>query len=135
MSKFEVIKDPVLGEEVWLARTSRGLPLRVMPSERFAEIAAIISIGYGSTDLGFDVNGTRRDSPEGVAHYLEHKLFEDEELHVFERFAQRGAQVNAMTRFTRTTYFFTATSMLEENLSDLLRLVAGLHVTPENVEK
>ena len=135
MSEFEVIQDPVLGEEVWLARTSRGLPLRVMPSDRFAEIAAVISVGYGSTDLGFELDGQQRNSPEGVAHYLEHKLFEDEELHVFERFGRRGAQVNAMTGFTRTTYYFTATSMLEENLEDLLRLVAGLHVTPENVDK
>ncbi|MHC5065259.1 MAG: EF-P 5-aminopentanol modification-associated protein YfmH [Planctomycetota bacterium] len=135
MSEFEVINDPVLGEEIWLTKTSKGLPLRVLPSQRFAEIAAVVSVGYGSTDLGFDLDGEHRRSPEGVAHYLEHKLFEDEDLHVFERFGQRGADVNAMTGFTRTTYYFTATSMLEENLDDLLTLVAKLHVTDENVEK
>src|SRR5690606_34951099 len=91
--------------------------------------------GYGSTDLGFVADGVRHESPEGVAHYLEHKLFEDEDLHVFDRFGRRGARVNAMTSFTRTTYYFQATDRVEENLADLLALVATAHLTPENVEK
>ncbi|MBK8977931.1 MAG: insulinase family protein [Planctomycetes bacterium] len=132
---FEIVRDPVLGEEVWTATTGRGLALRVAPTGRFRESVAVVSVGYGSTDLGFEVDGHRHLSPEGVAHYLEHKLFEDEDLHVFERFAQRGAQVNATTGFTRTNYFFQATSQFEANLDDLLRLVARAHLTPENVEK
>lgn len=134
--RFEIRRDPVLGEEVWLARTSRGLPLRLVPTTRFRETAAVVTFAYGSTDLGFTrADGGSHTSPEGVAHYLEHKLFEDEELGVFDRFAQRGAQVNAMTGFTRTTYYFTATRDVDANLKDLLRLVAKPHITPENVEK
>ncbi len=134
--RFEIRRDPVLGEEVWLACTARGLPVRLVPTRRFQETAAVVTFGYGSTDLGFRrADGAAHASPEGVAHYLEHKLFEDEELGVFDRFAQRGAQVNAMTGFTRTTYYFTATRDVDANLRDLLRLVAKPHITPENVEK
>ena len=90
--RFEIHQDPVLGEQVLLARTSSGLPVRVVPTERFTEVAAVITFGYGSTDLGFQRDGGEHRSPEGVAHYLEHKLFEDEELQAFDRFAKRGAR-------------------------------------------
>ena len=133
--RFVVHRDPIFGEEVWLATTSTGLPIRVVPTDRFAEVAAVITFGYGSTDLGFGVNGETHTSPEGVAHYLEHKLFEDEELQAFERFARRGAKVNAMTGFAQTTYYFTATAQWQENLTDLLHLVSNAHITHENVEK
>lgn len=132
---FEVLRDPMLDEEVWLAETSHGLRVRVVPTDRFAESAAVVTFRYGSTDLGFRRGDHSHESPEGVAHYLEHKLFEDEEIQAFQRFAGRGARVNAMTGFTRTTYHFTATSQVRENLEDLLGLVSRVHVTPENVEK
>ena len=132
---FTVCKDPVLGEEVWLAKTTAGLPVRIVPTDRFREVAAVVTFEYGSTDLGFEVDGAPHRSPEGVAHYLEHKLFEDEELQAFDRFARRGAKVNAMTGFAQTTYYFTATDEIDANLADLLHLVANAHITPENVEK
>ncbi len=127
--------DPMLGEEVWCTHTSKGLPLRVASTDRFREMAAVVSFDYGSVDLGFLVDGKEHCSPEGVAHYLEHKLFEDEELKAFERFGRRGAQVNAMTSFAQTTYYFSATDQLAENLQDLLHLVSHAHLTKENVDK
>lgn len=130
-----VERDPVLGEEVWSWETSRGLPVRVAPTRRFRQAAAMITFGYGSCDLGFVGEDGPHRTPLGCAHYLEHKLFEDEEIAVFDRFARRGAQVNAMTSFTRTSYHFTATDRVEENLEDLLRLVSRAHVTDQNVEK
>ena len=133
--RFQKIEDPVLGEEVWLAETSHGLPVRVVPTDRFHETAAVITFEYGSTDLGFEVDGVLHRSPEGVAHYLEHKLFEDEELQAFDRFARRGARVNAMTGFAQTTYYFTGTDQFRVNLDDLVHLVSNAHITPENVEK
>jgi len=135
VDRFEIHQDPVLGEQVLLARTSRGLPVRVVPTERFAEVAAVVTFEYGSTDLGFQRDGQEHRSPEGVAHYLEHKLFEDEELQAFDRFSKRGARVNAMTGFGQTTYYFTAVDQVKENLQDLLGLVSQAHITPENVEK
>jgi predicted Zn-dependent peptidase len=133
---FEVVRDPVLGEEVWLATTSRGLRLRLVPTGRFQDACGVVTVGYGSTDLGFvRADGSPHRSPEGVAHYLEHKLFEAEDLHVFERFGRRGARVNAMTGFTRTSYHFQASSRVGENLDDLLFLVSRAHLTEENVEK
>jgi predicted Zn-dependent peptidase len=135
MLKYDISRDPLLGEEVWLGCTDRGLAVRVLPSERFREVAAAVTVRYGSTDLGFVGDDGLHLSPEGVAHYLEHKLFEAEDLHVFDRFASRGAQVNAATGFTRTSYWFSATSAYEENLRDLLRLVGEPHITPANVDK
>ena len=134
-SRFEVLADPSLGEEVLVAVTGNGLAVRVVPTDRFQEAAGVVAFGYGSTDLGFAENGREVQTPEGMAHYLEHKLFEDEDLHAFERFARRGAQVNAMTGFTRTAYFFTGSEHVEENLGDLLHLVSNPHITDENVEK
>ncbi|MEC7582914.1 MAG: pitrilysin family protein [Planctomycetota bacterium] len=133
--QFEVFQDPVLGEEVWLATTTAGLRIRVLPREHIREAAAAIAFNYGSVDLEFEEDGRTVQTPAGTAHYLEHKLFEDEELAVFQRFAQRGARVNAQTGFSRTTYYFLATSAIRENLQDLLRLVAKPHITQENVDK
>ncbi len=133
--RFEVQREPLLDEEVWIATSRRGLAVRVVPTKRFSEAAAMVTFRYGSTDLGFDVGGRRHESPEGVAHYLEHKLFEDEEIKAFDRFSRRGARVNAMTGFTRTSYHFTATSEVAANLQDLLHLVSRAHLTEENVEK
>ena len=82
---FHIVKDPIVGEEVWLATTPQGLPIRVLPRPRFRETAAVISFRYGSTDLEFAWQGQRLSTPPGTAHYLEHKLFEDEELAVFQR--------------------------------------------------
>lgn len=133
--RFVVERDPLLGEEVWLARTSRGLPVRVMPTDRFREAMAVVTFRYGSTDLGFVADGREVRTPEGMAHYLEHKLFEDESLQAFDRFARRGARVNAMTGFTQTSYHFTCTSQFGENLADLLHLVSRAHITQANVDK
>ncbi len=132
---FQTHQDPILGEEVLLATAQNGLPVRVVATDRFREAVAVITFDYGSIDLGYRQNGKVHGSPEGVAHYLEHKLFEDEELQAFDRFAQRGAQVNAMTGFASTSYFFTATDRFGENLEDLLHLVSHAHITPENVDK
>lgn len=135
MSPFQIVRDPLLGEAVHLATTQNGLRLRVSPKPQFREIAAAITFAYGSTDLAFASGDGICTSPPGTAHYLEHKLFEDEELHTFERFAARGARVNASTGFTRTTYHFTSTSNLRDNLTDLLHLVSRAHITPANVDK
>lgn len=135
MSAFEVIREPVLGEAVSCATTRSGLRVRVAERPQFRETAAAITFAYGSTDLGFRSDGAEVTTPAGTAHYLEHKLFEDPDLNALERFAVRGARVNAMTGFTRTTYYFTATDRVEENLRDLLHLVAHAHITPENVDK
>ena len=134
--RFEIVRDPVLGEEVWCARARNGAAVRLLPTDRFREVCAVVTFGYGSTDLGFaDASGAVHRSPEGVAHFLEHELFEDEELHVFERFGRRGARVNAMTGFARTTYYFQCSSALEENLDDLLRLVSRVHLSDARVTK
>jgi predicted Zn-dependent peptidase len=136
-ARFEIARDPLLGEQVLCATSRTGLRVRIVPTDRFQQTTAIVSFAYGSTDLGFDdpQTGSRHTSPEGVAHYLEHKLFEAEDLHVFERFGRRGADVNAMTGFTKTSYYFIGVEQWTDNLGDLLALTAKPHLTDENVEK
>lgn len=129
------VRDPVLGEDVVLATTPSGLRVRVLPRPHLRETTAVIAFAYGSTDLAYREGDRIVASPPGTAHYLEHKLFEGEELAVFQRFAARGAAVNAQTGFTRTTYYFQAADRLRENLQDLLRLVARPHITEQNVQK
>lgn len=133
--RFQIVRDPFLHEEVWLARSRGGLRVRVAPTQRFRETAALVGFEYGSVDLGFRKDGRAFETPEGTAHFLEHKLFEDEAIHVFERFGRRGARVNASTGFARTTYHFVAGDRIEENLQDLLHLVSRAHLTDANVEK
>ncbi|MGE3175429.1 MAG: M16 family metallopeptidase [Planctomycetota bacterium] len=132
---FERIRDPVVGEDVVRFTTASGLRVRVLPRPALSETAAVITFAYGSTDLRFRRGAEVVETPAGTAHYLEHKLFEDEELAVFQRFGARGARVNAQTGFTRTTYFFQASDRIDENLGDLLRLVGKPHITAENVQK
>lgn len=134
--RFRRERDRVVGEEVWTATARNGVELRVLPTDRFREACAVVTFGYGSTDLGFQTApGRWHHSPEGVAHFLEHELFEDEDLHVFERFGSRGARVNAYTGFARTTYYFQCTSQFGANFDDLLRLCARVHLSDARVEK
>lgn len=135
-TRFTTVDDPVLGERVLCATARNGAPVRLLPTDRFREVSAVVTFGYGSTDLGYRrADGSLHRSPLGVAHFLEHELFEDEDLHVFERFGRRGARVNAMTGFARTTYYVQCSRDTDDNLADLLRLVARAHLSDARVTK
>ncbi len=114
-----------------------GLRVYVMKKPGFQKKYAIFSVNYGSLDSQFEVEGKGIvQVPEGIAHFLEHKLFEEEtDGHVFERFAQFGANVNAFTSYTMTSYLFSTTEHFKEALSELLRFVQRPYLTKENVEK
>ena len=73
--------------------------------------------------------------PDGIAHFLEHKMFEKEQGDVFQKFGELGASANAFTSFTRTSYLFSATNHIKENLDTLLDFVQEPYFTPETVEK
>ena len=90
---------PQLGETVAEARLSNGLLARVVRKPGFAKAYAFMAVNYGSMDSRFRLGGKLYDAPMGVAHYLEHKLFESEEGDAFERFAATGANANAYTSF------------------------------------
>ena len=73
--------------------------------------------------------------PDGIAHFLEHKMFEKEDGDVFQQFSKQGASANAFTSFTRTAYLFSSTSDTEKNLKTLLDMVQEPYFTEKTVEK
>jgi len=91
--------------------------------------------GYAEKQAAIVVRCGGLESPSGIAHFLEHKMFEDPEISLFEAFAKNGAMVNAYTHFTHTVYYFSCIDAFQENLDLLQRLVSKTHFTVENVEK
>ena len=114
-----------------------GLKIFVMPKENYKSTYAIFGTKYGSIDNRFK----RSDSdeytvvPEGIAHFLEHKLFESEELDAFTRYAETGASANAYTSFDKTCYLFQCSDRFEDSLKILLDFVTHPYFTKETVEK
>lgn len=129
--------DTFLGEHLYSHRSNNGLMTFVLPKKNFNKVFAMYSTRYGSIDSEFIVPGTGEHLkvPEGIAHFLEHKMFEMEYGNVFDKFAELGASSNAFTNYTNTTYLFSATSFFEQNLNLLLEFVETPYFTRESVEK
>lgn len=130
-----VIKNPVLGEYTY-AKLDSGLSVYIMEKPGFNSCFAAFGTKYGSINTKFSRNGGAEiEVPAGIAHFLEHKLFESEEGDTFSRFSETGAYCNAYTSFDRTVYIFSCTSRFEENLDILLDFVQSPYFTAETVEK
>lgn len=114
---------------------ANGLTVCLAPRPGYQQTFAIFATKYGSIDNMFQVDGKDIRVPDGIAHFLEHKMFEDEEKEVFSQFAEHGASVNAFTTFDETAYYFSCTSDLRENIDTLLDFVQKVYLTDENVEK
>ncbi|EUJ51721.1 zinc protease, insulinase family protein [Listeria rocourtiae FSL F6-920] len=114
-----------------------GLQVYVLPKHGFSKTFAIFTTNYGSIDNAFVPLGQEAFTrvPDGIAHFLEHKLFEKEDGDVFFKFGEKGAFTNAFTSFTRTAYLFSSTSNVEENLETLVDFVQEPYFTEETVEK
>jgi len=129
--------DVFLGEKLFSHRSDNGLMTYILPKRNFNKVFAMYSTHYGSIDSEFIVPGTGEHLkvPEGIAHFLEHKMFEMEYGNVFDKFAELGASSNAFTNYTNTTYLFSATSFFEQNLKLLLEFVETPYFTKKSVEK
>jgi len=114
-----------------------GLDVYVLPKEGFNKTYAVFTTKYGSIDNQFVPLGKEEmvRVPDGIAHFLEHKLFEKEDGDVFQQFSKQGASANAFTSFTRTAYLFSSTSNVEENLETLVDFVQDPYFTEKTVEK
>src|SRR5699024_9858374 len=97
----------------------------------------LFSTNYGAIDQTFIPIGeeSKVTVPEGVAHFLEHKLFEKEDRDVFADFGKQGASPNAYTSFTKTAYLFSATNNIEENVETLINFVQDPYFSEQSVEK
>ncbi len=109
----------------------------MMPKHGYNKKYATFATHYGSIDQEFIIPGTdhRLRVPDGIAHFLEHKLFEEEYGNAFDRFSQLGASANAYTNYTTTVYLFSSTDNFYESLNLLLDFVQHPYFTEESVQK
>lgn len=112
-----------------------GIKVCFIPKKDYVEKQAIIAFNYGSAENNIIKDNEKISLPPGIAHFLEHKMFEDEEYDIFEKFNKLGGNVNAYTNFSTTAYYFTCVEKFEENFEQLLNLVSRPYFTDENVEK
>ena len=129
------LEYPALGETVFAGRLPCGLELRVVQKRGFARVNAFLAVDFGSIDTDFTFEGARRRVPDGIAHYLEHKMFDLPEGNAGNRFSESGAYSNAFTSYGMTAYYFSCTEETEQNLRLLLRMVLTPYFTAESVEK
>jgi len=126
-----------LKEEVYSYELENGLKIFYMPKKGYAKKYAIYATNYGSNDNKFKPIGESDiiEVPEGIAHFLEHKLFEEPEGNIFDDFSKLGSYVNAYTNYNQTAYLFSCTDKFYENLELLVKFVQNPYFTDNNVEK
>lgn len=132
---FEEKYYPAVKEMVYRTRLANGLTVALLPKKEFKEIYGSVTVQFGSVDTL--VTGVDRDVkqyPAGIAHFLEHKLFEREDYSdLMSAFTSLGADSNAFTSFTKTNYLFSSTDYLLENLDLLDELVTSAHFTEDSI--
>ncbi|EOD01250.1 EF-P 5-aminopentanol modification-associated protein YfmH [Caldisalinibacter kiritimatiensis] len=135
--KYDIIRNEKLNEEVYFKELNNGLKVFFIPKKEYVKKYAIFTTKYGSNDNKFIPIGENQviEVPEGIAHFLEHKLFEEPEGNIFSEFSKLGSYVNAFTNFNQTSYLFHCTDKFYKNLELLVKFVQTPYFTNENVEK
>ena len=132
---FEEKYYPAVKEMVYRTRLSNGLTVALLPKKEFKEVYGSVTVQFGSLDtLVTEVDGYVKQYPAGIAHFLEHKLFErGDASDLMSAFTSLGADSNAFTSFTKTNYLFSATDHLLENVDLLDELVTSAHFTEDSI--
>ena len=126
---------PRCGVNVYEGKTSTGLPVFVFPMPGFQTKYALLAVKYGGCDRRFLLNGKWKDTPAGIAHYLEHKMFDMPGYNAAECLSALGASPNAYTSPGMTGYMFSCTENFASCLEELLRFVTTPYFTPESVDR
>lgn len=139
MRKNEIVtkENKFLNEKYYYIKHNSGLNIYVFPKDLTTSYA-VFGTKYGSIDNKFKLENDTDYTvvPDGIAHFLEHKMFENEDGEdTFAKFARTGASANAYTSFNMTVYLFSCTSMFNESLEILLDYVTHPYFTPETVKK
>ena len=124
-----------IGESVCREKLPNGLEICVVPKPGYAKKYAFFATRYGGMDIRFQLGGKWLDTPAGIAHYLEHKMFDTKEGNALQELAKNGAEPNAFTANAMTGYYFDSTEHFEENLEILLSFVSIPYFTEESVAK
>ena len=132
---FEEKYYPAVKEMVYRTCLSNGLTVALLPKKEFKEVYGSVTVQFGSVDtLVTEIDGDVKQYPAGIAHFLEHKLFEREDASdLMSAFTSLGADSNAFTSFTKTSYLFSATDHFLENLELLDELVTSAHFTEDSI--
>ena len=128
---------PAVKETLYQTSLENGLTVTLLPKKDFNEVYGVVSVQVGSVDTRFttDDKGLQQ-YPQGIAHFLEHKLFEREDSgDVMAAFTELGAESNAFTSFTNTSYLFSTSENVLECLDLLEELVTTFNMTEESVER
>ena len=128
---------PAVKETLYQAKLENGLTVTLLPKNDFNEVYGVVTVQVGSVDTEFTArNGKKEEYPSGIAHFLEHKLFERENAEdIMVAFTELGAESNAFTSFTNTSYLFSTSDNVAECLDLLDELVSSFNITEESVER
>lgn len=135
--RYETLEYKKYDEVMYKYEHSSGLNCIVIPKKGYNKKHATFSTHYGSIDNKFIIPGDTKPIkvPDGIAHFLEHKLFEQKDGSVMDKFAALGSKPNAFTSFNQTVYLFSCTDLFTENFELLLNFVQNPYITEESVER
>ena len=136
-TNMETIEFKQLDETLYYKKLNNGLDVYILPKKGFSKTFVTFTTKYGSIDRTFvPLGGSESITvPDGIAHFLEHKMFEKEDGDVFQQFSEAGASANAFTSFTRTAYLFSATDNIYKSTETLLNFVQEPYFTEQTVNK
>ena len=128
---------PAVKETLYQAKLENGLTVSLLPKNDFNEVYGVVTVYVGSVDTEFTARDRKKKTyPKGIAHFLEHKLFERENSEdIMAAFTKLGADSNAFTSFTNTSYLFSTSDNVADCLDLLDELVTSFNITEESVER
>ena len=128
---------PAVKETLYQAKLENGLTVSLLPKNDFNEVYGVVTVYVGSVDIEFTARDSKKKTyPKGIAHFLEHKLFERENSEdIMAAFTKLGSDSNAFTSFTNTSYLFSTSDNVAECLDLLDELVTSFNITEESVER
>ena len=128
---------PAVKETLYQVKLESGLTVTLLPKNDFNEVYGVVTVQVGSVDIEFTVRDEKKKTyPSGIAHFLEHKLFERENAEdIMAAFTELGAESNAFTSFTNTSYLFSTSDNVTECLDLLDELYTSFHISEESVER
>lgn len=126
---------PGLSERVFAHTAANGLAIRIVPRPGFSRKMAYFVTDFGSIHTDFELDGQIIHAPAGIAHFLEHKMFELPGRDVSAEFAALGANVNAFTSYDMTAYHFSCSDHFMESLKLLLEFVSVPYFPSESVQR
>ncbi|WP_249660100.1 EF-P 5-aminopentanol modification-associated protein YfmH [Lysinibacillus fusiformis] len=134
---MKTIEFKQLDETLYYEKLENGLDVYILPKKGFSKTFVTFTTKYGSIDRTFVPIGQTESItvPDGIAHFLEHKMFEKEDGDVFQKFSEYGASANAFTSFTRTAYLFSSTDNIYKSTETLLNFVQEPYFTEATVNK